>query len=407
MTVTTDASREDANAPTWAPAILSYGFRPFFFLAALWAGLAMIAWIGLLSGALTLPIMLDPVSWHAKAFLFGYLSAVLAGFLLTAVPNWTGRAPLKGWPLLGLVLLWLAGRVTTLFAADLPAVVVAFVDLSFPLILGSVILREIIAGRNWRNLVVLLLLGLHTLALLLVHLETAGGGYPAHGLGMRLGLATVIGMICLIGGRIIPSFTGNWLIKTGVDARPASPMQGLDKAVLAISLPALGIWVAMPDHLAAAVALTIFAIGHLLRMGRWQGHRTAAEPLLAVLHLAYAMIPIGAVLMVMAQIPQVPLDAAAAQHLWMAGAIGMMTLAVMIRATLGHTGRPLVAGPGAKLILLALLVASVGRVVAGIGAGSPDWLYHLSATSWCAAFFGYAVVYGVALFSARRAAGQA
>ncbi|UWR62603.1 NnrS family protein [Phaeobacter inhibens] len=407
MTVTTDAGRKETNASPRAPAILSYGFRPFFFLAALWAGLAMIAWIGLLSGALTLPIMLDPVSWHAKAFLFGYLSAVLAGFLLTAVPNWTGGAPLKGWPLLGLVLLWLAGRVTDLYTADLPAVVVAFVDVSFPLILGAVILREVIARRNWRNLVVLVLLGLHTLALLLVHLETAGGGYPAQGLGMRLGLATVIGMICLIGGRIIPSFTGNWLLKMGVDARPASPMQRLDKFVFAISLPALCIWVAAPDHIAAAVALTIFAMGHLLRLARWQGHRTAAEPLLAVLHLAYAMVPCGAVLMAISKIPHVPLDTAAAQHLWMAGAIGMMTLAVMIRATLGHTGRRLVAGPGAKLILLAVLVASVIRIVAGIGVGSAGWLYHLSAAAWCTAFFGYALVYGAALFSAKRAAVQA
>ncbi|MFV1493298.1 NnrS family protein [Phaeobacter sp. JH18-32] len=404
MAVTTKADAGNSTTTLRTPPILSYGFRPFFLLATLWAGLAMIAWIGLLGGTLTLPLRLDPVSWHAKTFLFGYLSAVLAGFLLTAVPNWTGRAPLTGGPLLALVLLWMVGRLVTLCGAFLPVWTVTLVDVSFPLMLGAVVLREIIAGKNWRNLVILLLLAIHALALILLHLETAAGGYPAQGLGLRLGLANAIGMICLIGGRIIPSFTRNWLVKQGADVRPADPMQSLDKIALALSLPTLAIWVAVPDHIAAAAALAIFGVAQMLRLVRWQGHHTGAEPLLGILHLAYAMIPIGALLMASIRLLRLPLDPASAQHLWMAGAIGIMTLAVMIRATLGHTGRPLVAGAGTRLLLLAIIIATFARLVANSGSDIAHELYLISAIAWCIAFFGFALLFGRALVSTRRPA---
>lgn len=133
-------------------ALFSYGFRPFFLGAAVWAALAMALWVAMLQGVLVLPVVPDPISWHADAFLFGYMGAVIAGFLLTAVPNWTGRAPITGRPLAGLFALWLAGRRAGLVSGWLPLVAVAALDLAFLGVLTLAMLREIIAAGNRRNL---------------------------------------------------------------------------------------------------------------------------------------------------------------------------------------------------------------------------------------------------------------
>ena len=371
------------------PALFGFGFRPFFLFSALWAAVAMFLWIMALSGALDLPTRFDPVSWHAHEFLFGYLGAVLAGFLLTAVPNWTGRLPLVGWPLAALFALWGAGRAVVLVSALLPPGIAAVIDLAFPLVLGATILREIVAGRNWRNLMVLGLLAVFTLANAIFHLEAARGEYAAQGMGLRLGLATAIMMIGVIGGRIIPSFTRNWLAREGRDARPTPPMQRFDKAVLLASIAALLLWVFLPFDTITAAALLALGLLHLVRLSRWQGHQTGAEPLVWVLHLSYAFIPLGAVGLGIAGLTGGG-GSAAAQHLWMAGAIGSMTLAVMTRATLGHTGQPLLADRATLAIYLSLF----GAVAARLGAELLPMLTHVSGLLWLFAFGGFALVYG-------------
>ena len=371
------------------PALFGFGFRPFFLFGALWAAVAMFLWIMALSGALDLPTRFDPVSWHAHEFLFGYLGAVLAGFLLTAVPNWTGRLPLVGWPLAALFALWGAGRAAVLVSALLPPGIAAVIDLAFPLVLGATILREIVAGRNWRNLMVLGLLAVFTLANAIFHLEAARGEYAAQGTGLRLGLATAIMMIGVIGGRIIPSFTRNWLAREGLDARPTPPMQRFDKAVLLASIAALLLWVFLPFDTITAAALLALGLLHLVRLSRWQGHQTGAEPLVWVLHLSYAFIPLGAVGLGIAGLTGGG-GSAAAQHLWMAGAIGSMTLAVMTRATLGHTGHPLLADRATLAIYLSLF----GAVAARLGAELLPMLTHVSGLLWLFAFGGFALVYG-------------
>ncbi|HSG54418.1 MAG TPA: NnrS family protein, partial [Paracoccaceae bacterium] len=187
MTTTTEQMR------AWTgPAILTFGFRPFFFGAAVWAVLAMALWVPMLSGHLMLPTAFDPVSWHAHEFLFGYLGAVVAGFLLTAVPNWTGRLPIVGWRLGMLAGLWLMGRVAIAVSGDVPALPVAMVDLAFPVVFAMLIAREIVAGKNWRNLIVLAMLGVFILGNALFHWEAAQGGYAAQGYGLRLGLGAGI-----------------------------------------------------------------------------------------------------------------------------------------------------------------------------------------------------------------------
>ncbi len=253
----------------------------------------MLLWIPLISGHIALPVAFDPVSWHAHEFLFGYLNAIVAGFLLTAIPNWTGRMPIVGKPLMLLFSLWVLGRVAVLFGAYLPAGVVAVLDLAMPLMLAGACLREIMAGKNWRNLIVLALLGLLIVANLLFHWEAWSGGYAAQGYGMRLGISTMVLMVGLIGGRIIPSFTRNWLVKQGSKDLPVGPMQAFDKVCLLFLLIALLIWTALGEHWLAGALLVVAGLLHFARLARWKGLHTFAEPLVLVLHAGYLFVPVG------------------------------------------------------------------------------------------------------------------
>ncbi|RMH47507.1 MAG: NnrS family protein, partial [Alphaproteobacteria bacterium] len=353
--MTTSAQRMRA----WhGPAVLSFGFRPFFLMAGVWAAAAMAIWIAMLSGWAGPPSGFDPVAWHAHEFLFGYLGAVMAGFLMTAVPNWTGRLPITGWPLAGLAGLWIAGRVAVAASAHVPPLGAAAVDLGFLVVLAAVLAREIVAGRNWRNLPVLGLLGLLALGNGLFHLEAATGGVPAEGVGLRLALGAAVMLIALIGGRIVPSFTRNWLAQRGEARLPVPPMQRFDRLALVVLGATLVLWVAVPDRGPTGVALLFAGIAHLWRLGRWRGALTWAEPLVTVLHAGYLFVPLGALGLGAEILSPGTFGMAAAQHLWMAGGIGLMTMAVMTRAALGHSGRPLRAtGPISTLYVL--LVVSV------------------------------------------------
>lgn len=392
MTTTTERMR------AWTgPAILTFGFRPFFFGAAVWAALAMAFWVPMVSGNLMLPTAFDPVSWHAHEFLFGYLGAVIAGFLLTAVPNWTGRLPIIGWRLGMLAALWLAGRVAVAVAGGFPAWLVAAIDLAFPAVFAVAIGREIVAGKNWRNLVVLGMLGAFILGNALFHWEAANGAHAAKGYGLRLGLGAGIMMIAVIGGRVVPSFTRNWLVKRQSAVLPVPPMQRFDKASMVVLLVALALWVVLPLGALTGVALALAGVFYALRLARWAGHRTFAEPLVTVLHAGYAFVPLGALALAAEILFPGVFGMAGAQHLWMAGAIGLMTLAVMTRATLGHTGQALTAGAGTVAIYLALILSVLARVAGGVWPEFSGTLNSLAGLSWIFAFGGFALVYGAHL----------
>lgn len=392
MTTTTERMR------AWTgPAILTFGFRPFFFGATVCAALAMALWVPMPSGHVVLPTAFDPVSWHAHEFLFGYLGGVVAGFLLTAVPNWTGRLPIVGWRLGMLVGLWLMGRVAVAVSGSVPALPVAMVDLAFPVVFAMLIAREIVAGKNWRNLIVLAMLGVFILGNALFHWEAAKGGYAAQGHGLRLGLGAGIMMIAVIGGRVVPSFTRNWLVKRRSTVLPAPPMQSFDKMALLILLISLGLWVVLPLGTLTGLVLALAAVWHALRLARWVGHRTLAEPLVTVLHAGYAFVPLGALALAAEILLPGSFGMAGAQHFWMAGAIGLMTLAVMTRATLGHTGQALTAGAGTVAIYLALILSVFARVAGGVWPEFSGRLHMAAGLFWVAAFGGFAVVYGALL----------
>lgn len=379
------------------PIILSYGFRPFFILAAIWAVLGMALWIPMLSGHDILPLGFDPFSWHAHEFIFGYTSAVIAGFLLTAVPNWTRSAPVRGWPLAILVILWLVGRLAIAFSGLLPWILVAVLDLSAFIGLAALVIRGISRSRNWRNLPVIGILLLFSIADLVFLIEAGQGGYAANGYGMRIGLAAVVMLISFIGGRIIPMFTRNWLISQGVRTMPVLPNRA-DQTVLvltALSLPGFIMW---PGSLLVNLLLAVAGLANLWRLSRWGWQNTLAEPLVWVLHLGYLMLSLGFLAVAAAGFDLFQM--AAARHVWMAGGIGVMTLAMMSRVSLGHTGRAIQGGTGTILCYLALFLSVVLRVAVGFWPGGTP-LLHMAALFWILGFGGFALLYGPLLFRPR------
>ncbi|MGH6947543.1 MAG: NnrS family protein [Kiloniellales bacterium] len=382
--------------------LLSYGFRPFFLLAGLWAALTLPLWLAALAGAMTLPTAFDAQTWHVHEMLYGYLAATLTGFLLTAVPNWTGRLPLRGAPLALLALLWLAGRLAVLTSGAIGALPAALVDLSFLALLLFVILREILSGGNWRNLPVALAVALFFAGNLISHLELLGVS-PSYALGERIGLAVMTFLIALIGGRIVPSFTRNWLVKRQVPALPA-PFSTFDRASLLVTLVALALFVFEVDGMPFALAAGLAAAMNLLRLLRWRGWSTLAEPLLAMLHLAYLWLPLGFGLLALQALDSA-ISPSAALHALGLGAMGGMTLAVMTRATLGHTGRLLEAGPGTVAIYGLVTLAALTRVATAL-VPAADWLLHPAGAAWIAAFLLFLLVYGPTLLATARSASR-
>ncbi len=344
--------------------ILSHGFRPFFLLAGLWAIVALNVSLHAFLGLIESPGAFAPQSWHTHEMLFGYAMAVLAGFMLTAIPNWTGRLPLHDGPLAVLVLLWIAGRAAVWFSDLLGPLPTALLDLAFPVALFAVAFREIRAGRNWRNLPICAALAVLALANALVHAGMAGlavAGAEPH--ATRLALATFAALIALIGGRIVPSFTRNWLAKTGAARLPA-PFGAFDKLALGLAILALLSWVADPGGLPTEGLCAVAALAHALRLARWQGGQTLREPLLAVLHVGYAWIPVALALFAgHAFCPDI-VPASVGIHALAVGAIGTMTLAVMSRAIRGHSGRDLTAGWSTTLVFAAITLSALSRVAA-------------------------------------------
>jgi uncharacterized protein involved in response to NO len=371
------------------PAILSYGFRPFFLFAAAWSAAVVALWLPLLAGSLYLPTALDPIQWHTHELIFGYVPAVIAGFLLTAVPNWTGRLPVTGWPLLTLFLVWAIGRIAVLCSAWIGLRLAACIDLSFLIALATIIARELVAGGTTRNAGVLALVGLLLIANMLFYAEVFFTF--ARGVGNRLGIAAILVLIMLIGGRIIPSFTRNWLNRRAPGRMPA-PFSFMDVAGMVASSIALATWVMFPEGRATAVLALIACVLNTIRLYRWAGERTVAEPLVLILHLAYAFVPLGFLLLPMGIVWPEIVSATGALHAWTIGVFGTMTLAVMTRASLGHTGRPLTASRPIQVIYVAIVIAALARIGAAFGLLREPML-HLSASAWALAFTGFVVVY--------------
>lgn len=370
---------------------LSYAFRPFFLLNGVFGVIAVAIWASMLAGHGGAVPGGNPVFWHAHEMLVGFIMATVAGFVLTAGANWTGRPPVSGRVLGWLVLCWLLGRVAMLSGGTLPAIVVAAIDMLFPLLLLTLFAREIVAAGNRRNYKVIALIAALAALNATFHLGTTGIVKGADRIAIYLFVHVVLLLIAVIAGRIVPNFTANWLRMRGHEILPVNNALLDRSAVVLTSLVGLAASFAAPPPLTGTLALAA-SLAHGLRLSQWRGIATLAEPLLFALHAAYAWLPLGYLLLA-ASAFGILVPPTIALHALTMGAIAGMILAMQTRVPLGHTGRPLVASRPTIVAYLLLTVAVLARIIGPLL--TDDYLRTVlwSAAAWVAAFAVYVRVY--------------
>jgi len=379
------------------PVLFSYGFRPFFLGAAIWACIAMLLWIAALTGKIELAGDYGTHAWHAHEMLFGFASAVLAGFLLTAIPNWTGRLPVSGRPLLCLFALWCAGRAAMLAPGLVGAATAAVIDALFLPTILLICVREVVVGKKWADLKVVAGLGALSLANICFHHETIATGAPDS--APRFAIAAYIGLIIVVGGRILPSFTRNWLAKQGRTDFPV-PYNRFDIVAILFSVVAMAVWALAPQNQLTTALAGLAAVIQAVRLYRWRGWTTAAEPIVAILHVAYLFVPLGLLAMTAASIGA--MDGPSAMHVLTIGTVTTMMLAVMTRATRGHTGRELTSSWTTNASYMAIVGCAVVRPLTAAVPEHSGWLYAAAGLLWLSAFALYLAEYGPMLVMKRR-----
>lgn len=395
---------DEPLAPGRRLAVFAYGFRPFFLLAGIQAivGVLVLSF-HVATGTWPLEAM-GPADWHFHELLFGFVVAAIAGFLLTAVPNWTGERGFAGMPLIFLTGLWLAGRVVLMPGLGLAPWLAAVVDLAFLPALGVLIGRAILRARNHRNLPVIAVLALLLVANSFFHCERLGLWDAGIDFAKRLGIDIVLFLVAMIGGRIVPAFTINGLRRFGLDL-PLRPLPGIEIAAPASVVALLAVDLIMPNTPLAGWLAGLAALVHALRLARWHGLEARRDPLIWVLHLGYAWLVLGLAL----KAAWLAGDLAIGRH-WLhavtAGCFATMILAVMTRASLGHTGRRLIAPPLAVAAYVLTSLAALARVF------GPHWdvlpagaVIGVAAALWCAAMLAYLIAYAPILIL-RRADGK-
>ena len=373
------------------------GFRPFFFGGAAWALIAITMWICSLAGHFNLPTAFDPLAWHRHEMLFGFVGAVIGGFLLTAVPNWTGRLPIAGWPLAGLFGMWFAARAALLFSASIGLWIAALLDVGFFFLLGSLAAREVLESKN-RNMPVVGMIFLFGVADALDYLGTTGA-IPTADLGWQFAISLIILMISLIGGRIIPSFTRNWMVKNKItNGLPTQPGK-FDLFVIVATAVALLAWLTGPEETPIGLVLLLAAALQAARWARWRGFRTLADPLVLILHVGYLWVPAGLALLGLSLMGATPRSAAI--HALTAGAMSTMILAVMTRASLGHTARELKANAATCVAYLLVTAGAVLRVSASLRLMDYNLGIEIAGLAWGGAFLLFLIGYAPVLWRPR------
>lgn len=393
-----DAQSTSNNTAKPIPAFLSYGFRPFFLLGAAWA----VAALGIVLAALALgawPSAAPALGrWHGHEMLFGFVAAAIAGFLLTAVPTWTGTPAVRGAPLAALALLWLAGRAVMLPWLGLSGAWLLVAAAFFPA-LATAVGTPLVRTRNYRNLpfmAFLLLLALADIAFIAA--QNGWGAPPFDPLRLVVNLATL--MIAVVGGRIVPLFTRNALAARGVKVAIA-PLPWLDRAAIAAVAAVLAFDVAWPNTAAAGWLAAAAAVLHAARVARWHGLRTASMPIVWILHAGYAWLPIAFALKAVWLLSAAPW-AANWLHAFTAGAFGTMVLGVMTRVALGHTGRPLVVAKSTAAAYVLVIAGAALRIAAPIALPAHYVeLMTAAAAIWAAGFAVFLAVYARILVSPR------
>ncbi len=378
----------------------SGAFRPFFLGAAIWSILVIGLWLLILAGELDLANEMGSSFWHRHEMIFGFAGAALAGFILTAMPNWTGRPALKGNPLIGLVFFWLIGRFGMLGAAFWGPSWLSLLDIPFLFVLFFVVWRDITLTNNKRNYPVVYLFAAFASANVITIFQ--GLGAPGiDGFGWRLGLGTIIILLTFIGGRIIPNFTRNWLRQNrSTDGPLPKPPSKLDAMVLLFNICALLLWTVIPHHLVSGIALLAAGLMQFIRLSRWCGFKTLRASIVFVLHVGYAWIGCGLALLG-SSILWGGLASSAALHALTIGGVGTMTLAVMSRASLGHSGKEITAGFALSATYILISLATLARLASGLWFEHYTVLLNISGSLWILAFAIFAALFAPLYFKPR------
>ncbi|WP_027966351.1 NnrS family protein [Halomonas halocynthiae] len=388
------------SSPLAQLAVMRLAFRPFFLLASLFGIVSLLVWLGFWHGTIVLRPQGGLVFWHQHEMLFGFAAAVASGFLLTAVQNWTGLPSLKGGPLLGLVALWLAGRVLMAFPSSAASWLVAGVDLLFLPVVALIMARLVITAKRWQNLIFLPVLGLLIAANVVMHAGLIDGDPLLVRRSAYLAVLLITLLMVVVGGRVIEMFTANRLGR--LRAAPWPALARLTRGstfavVLAQALIVLGI--PLPNS-AQVILLIIAALANAVSLSRWGGLHSGSEPLLWGLHGSYAFIPLGLAMWALSLLGMFRTELAV--HALTIGAMGTMMLAMMSRVSQGHTGRPVRTLPGIGVALSMMLLAALIR--SPLLVFFPQityWTYTLSILLWCLAYGVFLFHYTVPLMSPR------
>jgi uncharacterized protein involved in response to NO len=384
-----------SDGPTFPPyegaAFFSYGFRPFFLGAAIFAAISVPAWILIVTGAIGSNSLYAPREWHVHEMLFGFLPAAMAGFILTAIPNWTGRTPIRGPFLMSLWILWLGGRLLVAFPGPGP-VTAAVVDAAFLVGLAAVVWREVAAARIWNRSAIGVLIAFYAAANVFFHVLALRGS-PTDA-PERAALSILLLLLTFIGGRVTPAFTAEYLAEEQRAGHPAS-FSRVDGLSLLLVLGAILVWNVQPESRIAGSLFLAAGAANVIRLARWQGWLGWREPLVWILSVGYGWVALSLLALGGAALGMLP--AANAVHVLTTGAVGAMTLAIMTRASLGHTGRPRHGDHRTLAMYVLVNVAAVLRIctpATSAPTGMTNLLLGMAALGWSCAYLLFAFVYG-------------
>ncbi len=374
-------------------------YRPFFLGAALFAGFAIPLWLLALKSGLEIPSSFAAREYHIHEMIFGYLGAVLAGFLFTAMPNWTGRPALARIRLALLSALWLAGRIAVITSAAWP-LAAAVIDASFLVAVASLAWSCVIKGGSRRNMPICLLVSL--LAATNIAYDIAQLQDFETAVIIRSALAVIAVLLSLIGGRVTPSFSTNWMRRNKFASLPTA-FGTFDKITIAATIITVTVWIAMPDAKITGVLFAAVFIAHMVRLLRWRGWQATAEPLIFILHIGYLWLALWFGLSALAILSPETFSPSNAVHALTSGAIGTMTMAIMTRAILGHSGRRLHADRATQTIYALIVTGAFLRVFSETLAFNYDLTITLSGSLWAGGFILFAITYGPYCLTRRKA----
>ncbi len=401
-------SRGSSEPPRRATIIFSHAFRPFFLAAGVYAVLALTAWLSWIAihamGAMPAYLSVaEPLHlWHAHEMIFGFGAAAVGGFLLTAIPNWTGAQHSKGLGLGLMFALWCAGRIAMWSTALLPPAMPMFLDLAFLPVLGFAAGRQLAVQPALRNVIFFVMVLTLIIGNFLYHMGRMEVIDEGMRIGVLLGLGTLIVMIVVIGGRVIPAFTTNALRRQGVEeTRLPKRRAPVDVASLVLSASVFILQAFGFDEYVIGVTALCAALANLLRLSGWQGLATLKQPIVWVLHLGYSWIVIGFALLAAAHLADWG-SKVAALHAFGTGAAGTMILAIMTRASLGHTGRAL---EPSRAIVAAYVLVSVAALLRCFGPSAAPQFYNeimlAAGLAWITAFALFTIVFTPILLGPR------